>query len=222
MAAVGLAIVLLVLAASSGPVRLWTAPLTNEGPAPAGDAGPLDTIASADPVVPVRNDIQSTGALIGQIVGALLIVAVATLVVWAVRAGVWRPTGRFRLHRRRGGRMTVLPDVPERELAVDVDAARFALSEGTPRNAIVACWMQLERDAAAAGIPRAAAETSAEYVERVLSASSVDPEPIRVLAALYREARFSDHELGDDHRTRALAALNRVEHGLRHGVEVLA
>jgi hypothetical protein len=40
--------------------------------------------------------------------------------------------------------------VAERELAVDVEAARVALAAGSPRNAIVACWMQLERDAAAA------------------------------------------------------------------------
>jgi hypothetical protein len=81
--------------------------------------------------------------------------------------------------------------------------------------------MQLERDAGAAGLSRNAAETSAEYVERVVTASSVDPAPIRELAALYREARFSDHELSDDHRTRALAALNRVEAVLRRTVGVL-
>ena len=117
--------------------------------------------------------------------------------------------------------MPSLPEVRERELTVDVDSARAALSGGTPRNAIVACWMQLERDAAAAGLPRAAAETSAEYVERVVAASSVDPAPIRELAALYREARFSRHELSDDHRTRALAALNRVEAVLKRGAVVL-
>lgn len=118
--------------------------------------------------------------------------------------------------------MVALPDEPAPELAVDTDAARRALAGGTPRNAIVACWMQLERDAAAAGIPRAAAETSTEYVERVVAASSVDPGPIGSLAALYREARFSDHALGDSHRALALVALNRVEAVLRHSVEVPA
>jgi hypothetical protein len=81
--------------------------------------------------------------------------------------------------------------------------------------------MQLERAAATAGLQRAAAETSAEYVERVVAASSIDPAPIRELAVLYREARFSRHELGDAHRTRAFAALNRVEVVLRRSVEVL-
>ena len=80
--------------------------------------------------------------------------------------------------------------------------------------------MNLERDAGEAGLPRAAAETSAEYVERVVAASSVDPAPIRELAALYREARFSRHELGDDHRSRALAALDRVEAVLKPSLAV--
>ena len=63
---------------------------------------------------------------------------------------------RRRAERERSVRqVTALPEVPERELAVDVDAARVALAGGSPRNAIVACWMQLERDAAAAGLPRA-------------------------------------------------------------------
>jgi hypothetical protein len=116
---------------------------------------------------------------------------------------------------------TALPEIDERELAVEFDAARTALAGGSPRNAIVACWMQLERDAAEAGLPRDAAETSAEYVERVVAASSLDPAPIGELAALYREARFSRHDLRDDHRARALAALNRVEDVLRPSVAVL-
>jgi hypothetical protein len=212
---------MLVLAASAGPVRVWTTPPIDEGPASAGQSGPLETIASTEPVAPVRRDDQSSGAFIGQLVGALLIIAFGMFVVWAARAGLWtRP--RWRVGQRFRRPIAVLPELPERELAVDVDAARIALSEGTPRNAIVACWMQLERDAAAAGIPRAAAETSAEYVERVLATSSVDPEPIRALAALYREARFSHHELGDDLRARARAALDRVEAGLERGVAVPA
>ena len=131
------------------------------------------------------------------------------------------PLGQRGVRERSLRQVTALPEVPERELAVDVESARVALAGGSPRNAIVACWMQLERDAAAAGLPREAAETSAEYVERVVAASSVDPAPIRELAALYREARFSRHELRDDHRTRALAALNRVEAVLRPSAVVL-
>jgi hypothetical protein len=108
-----------------------------------------------------------------------------------------------------------LPDVDDVLVSVDGVAARRALAEGTPRNAIVACWMQLERDAGAAGLARRESETSAEYVERVVEASSVDPEPIRDLSALFREARFSNHALDEGHRQRAVEALGRVEAALR-------
>src|SRR4029079_7227595 len=141
--------------------------------------------------------------------------------IWIVRTGTWARLNRRGVRQRSVRSVTALPEVPERELAVDVEAARFALAGGNPRKAIVACWMQLERDAAAAGLPRDAAETSAEYVERVVAASSVDPAPVGERASLYGEPRFSRHELRDDHRTRALAALNRVAAVLRSSVVVL-
>jgi len=219
-AATGVAMVLVVLAASSDPVRLWITPPVDVGPSSIGTTGPLDTVAPRDSVPPDRTVPHHWGDVLVQLLGVLLIVLAVTVAVWVVRAGMWPRPGRG-VRERSVRQVTALPEVPERELAVDVEAARVALAGGSPRNAIVACWMQLERDAAAAGLPREAAETSAEYVERVLAASSVDPVPIRELAALYREARFSRHELRDDHRTRALAALNRVEAVLRSSVVVL-
>lgn len=221
-AATAVTMVLLVLAASSGPVRVWITPPADVDAPPIAGSGPLDTIAPQSSVPPDKGSGPPWGALVSQILGVLLIVLVVTIVVSVVRLGKWSRPGRLRPRERRGGQITALPEVNDSELEVDVDAARTALAGGSPRNAIVACWMQLERDAAAAGLPRAAAETSAEYVERVVAASSVDPAPIRELAALFREARFSSHELLDDHRARALAAMNRVEAALRRGVGVLA
>ena len=220
-AATGVAMALLVLAASSGPVRIWITSPTEVGTSSVDGTGPLDTIAPQGSVPRRRSSGPPWGTLVSQILGVLLIVLVVTIVVLVVRLGLWPRTGRRSRRERRHRQITALPEVNERELEVDADAARIALAGGTPRNAIVACWMQLERDAAAAGLPRAAAETSAEYAERVVAASSVDPAPIGELAALYREARFSRHELLDDHRARALAAMNRVEAALRRGVGVL-
>jgi hypothetical protein len=220
-AATGVAMVLFVVAASSGPVRVWITPPAEVSPSSIDGAGPLETVAPRDSVPLDRREPHLWGQTVLQILRVLVIVLTVTVAVWFVRTGGWPRTRRSGVRERRGPKVTALPEVAERELAVDVEAARVALAGGSPRNAIVACWMQLERAAAAAGLPRNAAETSAEYVERVVAASSVDPAPIRELAALYREARFSDHELGDDHRTRALAALNRVEAALRPSVVVL-
>jgi hypothetical protein len=91
-----------------------------------------------------------------------------------------------------------------------LDAARDRLRDletGEPRNAIVAAWLGLETSAAATGLPRLPAETSTEYTERVIGVWPVDAHRLGDLAALYREARFSVHELGEDHRQRAIADL---------------
>jgi len=134
-----------------------------------------------------------------------------------------RPTQIAANRAPEGHDASALPDAPDRDVVeVDLAAARAALAEGSPRNAIVACWMQLERDAAAAGLSRVSSETSAEYVARVVASSSVDAGPIGELAALYREARFSRHDVSDEHRARALASLERVAVALRASTRVSA
>lgn len=213
------AVVLLVLAASTAPGRLWVIPSSGTGLSSIDGAGPLETLAPQGPVASDLTDGLAGFGLLLQVLGVLVVVlAIAA----TVSMRNWRPALRYwpGLRKRAGFGLSPLPEVAERELTVDVDAAGAALAAGNPRNAIVGCWMQLERDAAAAGLPRAAAETSAEFVERVIAAASVDVVPIGELAALYREARFSRHELRDDHRTRAIAALNRVAAALRRSVGV--
>ena len=61
-------------------------------------------------------------------------------------------------------------------------------------------------------MPPDRAETSAEYVVRVLRALDLEPRPIAILAQLFREARFSEHPLGEDARSRARSALEAL-HG---------
>ena len=63
-------------------------------------------------------------------------------------------------------------------------------------------------------MPKHAAETSTEYTTRVLSMTSLDPVPVEALAALYREARFSRHELDQGHRERAVSALLQIHASL--------
>lgn len=103
-----------------------------------------------------------------------------------------------------------VPEVPK-ELLRSAGTRMSLLETGSPRNAIVAAWLDLEESARATGLPRHPSETSTEYTERVVGTWPVDPEQLATLAALYREARFSRHELGEPARTRAVAAL-RVLH----------
>jgi hypothetical protein len=215
------AMLVLVLAASSGSLDVWrTTSSGGETPTVVTDAPQI--IEPQQPGADTGREWPSWVGTLVRVIG----VTVAALALLAALAGmrlVRMPSIRWpSALRRRTVRGDALPATEERRVVVDVDSARAALTGGTPRNAIVACWMQLEVDAAAAGLSRLASETSTEYVERVIGGSSVDPVPIGDLAALYREARFSRHPLVDEHRDHALVALEQVAAALLHAAESAA
>jgi hypothetical protein len=78
--------------------------------------------------------------------------------------------------------------------------------------------LRLEEAVAAAGVRPGVAETSTELVSRVLHSLDVDPRAVATLAALYREARFSEHPMGEDARAAARASLTRLHEDLRASV----
>jgi hypothetical protein len=106
----------------------------------------------------------------------------------------------------------VLPEV----LLARARESEELLAHGTPANAVVAAWVALESAVRLAGVQEDHARTSAELVTTVLRSYAVDSEPLDRLAALYREARFSRHEMGEDLRNQARAALQRVQADLTH------
>ena len=206
LAIVAAAFVVLGLAASGPAVRVWTEPAPTPGtPASRSPSAPRDTwdITMPEP----RGDGGSGDWLVDAevVVGVALALSIIALIVATARR--WRP----RAPRRRRA-VTFPPFLPAQpgDVELDVEAQLTALASGSPRNAIVACWLQMEDDVSDAGLPRRPAETSTEYTTRVLGAAAIVPAPVRELAALYREARFSRHELTDEHRARALAALRAI------------
>jgi hypothetical protein len=218
LAAAAAVTVLLALAASSGPVRLWDRTPPASSVAPAGSSLTPVTRPPDAVVVDEPRNLRRWEVTVLQILALLFLALV--LSVGFPMARSWSQPARTAGAQAAGGHeAAALPDVALPDVVVDLDvgAARRALTEGPPRNAIVACWMQLERDAADAGLARRPAETSAEYAQRVVALGSVDPAPIGALASLYREARFSGHELTDAHRARALDALDRVAAALAGG-----
>lgn len=86
-------------------------------------------------------------------------------------------------------------------------AQLLALGRGTPRNAIIACWMGLQSSTGAAGLPADRAETPEEFTVRAMRRLGLDRRAIGSLSALYREARFSAHVMGDGQRQEARLAL---------------
>nr|BFE79756.1 hypothetical protein GCM10020093_023570 [Planobispora longispora] len=94
-----------------------------------------------------------------------------------------------------------LPDEPEETVLRVREALRAGLADldsaGDPRRAVIACWLRLEHAAARAGTPRALADTPADLVARLLAAHRVGEAALERLAAAYRRARYSPHEVDD-------------------------
>lgn len=96
------------------------------------------------------------------------------------------------------------------------DEVRYqALSEGDPRNAVVACWVALEDAVHRSGLKANRSETAAELTQRVLGRWDVDPAAITALSEAYREARFSRHPVSEQQRIIAVDALERIHLDLR-------
>jgi len=128
--------------------------------------------------------------------------------------------GRFLWGRRRLGRrepqVQVDFDVIEPPSAVaeamtrDAAEQRRLLLGDDPRNGIVACWNRFEVQAAHAGVARRTWETSAEYTLRILDLVDADEGAVSLLAARFREARFSEHDVTEENRQQAVEALDRI------------
>lgn len=132
--------------------------------------------------------------------------AVALLVALAVRALAVRARPR---HTKRPAGYD--PAQLAEQLASAVSAGLDELAEDVPsRDAIIACWQRLRLAATDAGIRPAASDTPDDAVTRVLTAGRARAEPLRTLAALYREARFSRHAMTDAHVDAARAALREI------------
>jgi hypothetical protein len=99
-----------------------------------------------------------------------------------------------------------LVDEMRRDAADQLDL----LLGGEPRNAIVAAWDRFEEQAERVGVARKLWETSSEFTLRVLDAVSAAPPAVARLAALYREARFSEHEITERNRQSAAEALRDI------------
>ena len=80
-------------------------------------------------------------------------------------------------------------------------------AERDPRRAVIAAYARLERVLAAHGTPRRAAETSEEYLERVLTDLEIDAIAVRRLTDLFSRAKFSQHTVDAGMKEEAIEAL---------------
>lgn len=198
---------------AGGPVDYLSAPTLTVTTRASTPLEPIGAVATASPTPTAARVGEPSSALppwVGtalQVLGVLLTGGAAYLLVTLGRRALRRRRPRGGLAPPEAPRSDPLPPAVDR-LAAQVAEARAVVGRaGSPRNAVVAAWIRLQRSVAVAGLPAAPAETPTEYLARVLAAWEVDRTALDELAELYREARFSDHPIGQRHRAAALRAL---------------
>lgn len=215
LACLGVAVVTALLLATSHGIQVAHLPQRDVSRPSAVSITSREVLTNpAQPSAPPRTGSSGTLATVLAVIlaGVMLVVVIAVLrLLWLRLADLMHRSRRA--HPEQDGGEDQLEPVrsrltAERELHLD------ALAAGPPADAVVACWVALERSVADAGVNRGPAETSAELTMRVLTDLDVDATAVSALAALYREARFSDHALTEDDRSRARAALENVHAGL--------
>lgn len=140
----------------------------------------------------------------------LLLVLIVAAVLFVVIRAIARAMRRDPVTVKEEVRAGVLPDVFAAGLR-DIEAE---LDQGTSSEAVINAWLTLERTASTIGIDDDVSRTPTELVAEVLGGFNVDPAAIERLATLYREARFSEHPIGEEQREAARQALQTVREGL--------
>ena len=148
-----------------------------------------------------------------QVLGRVLLVLVLLLALAGAAALITSLVRSARDLARSGAltRPRAVGTAVREALAPAAEQALVAVEQPDAREAVVRSWLLLGEAAAVVGFPARPAETAAEYAGRIAAELEVPATELDRLADLYREARFSQHEVGEPQRAEARALL----HGLR-------
>jgi hypothetical protein len=166
---------------------------TNPRKPPAAQAGKPQHIGPAQG----RNRAKSSD---GSWLLALILAGVITGV--GVAAGL--TVRHRRLHADEVAEEDALARALDEVLADTLDDLR---AERDPRKAVIEVYARMERTFAAYRVPRDAAETSLEYVTRVLDSLTVNAGSVRRVASLFERAKYSTHEVDGGMKDEAIEAL---------------
>ncbi|MGH2756101.1 MAG: DUF4129 domain-containing protein [Actinomycetota bacterium] len=101
-------------------------------------------------------------------------------------------------------------------LAEELDVGLAELEHARdPRDAVIACYVRMERALIEAGVPRRRSDTPFEFIDRALQQAAVPRAAARRLTSLFERARFSAHPTTEEERYEARATLETVRSELR-------
>jgi hypothetical protein len=212
------------VAASTSSPEITKLPVPELGatpPRPTPSSTALETFGAADAARPEESAF-TVPDWVTYSAGTLCLVVVVVLVGWLAWS-LLRNSGP-----KRKARLFVEPK-PATPMTDDGGAAVIAAVEAgivelsdadtDPRRAVIACWVRLERAAAAAGTPRETGDSPTDLVTRLLAGHQVSRPTLEGLAHVYREARYATHPVDERSRRGAIEALRqlRAELALRGG-----
>nr|WP_300337653.1 DUF4129 domain-containing protein [Actinomyces sp.] len=218
LCAAALAVVLVAWASTdTAPLMVTTAASTRPQPGSA-TTPPLPSPQPVAPPAPTSSTGTSWWGQALVVIAAAVAGALTILVVWRLARLL---VARLPRLKPAGAEEPAEGDGPDLTLLSPSQAARQveALRHASPTDAIVAVWRELERDVTEAGVGTRPHETSTELVLRVMAQRQVPAAAIEDLAVLYREARFSSHEMAEEARERARRDLAQVHAALGLGGE---
>lgn len=210
-AALGFA--LLAWVSTAGSLQMLQIPRSTASPgvkAPRPPAQAPSNDAGSQPPEPLPTGANAPDLTWVQVTLAVLLISAALLALAYLARWAWRQRRPHRQPHQTETPFEVLPEVALAALVADAPTTLATLELGSPRNAIVACWLRLEEAVGLAGFPRRPSETSTEFATRILGSLAVDATMFNGFARFYREARFSDHEMGEPARRAAIAALRSL------------
>jgi hypothetical protein len=163
--------------------------------------------SSPVPDVPERGGVHLPawlGALLRTLCAIVVVAVVIALAWYAVRDRLRRRTGEADDDEAPGGTTD--------DVVAALDAVLVELSDADrdPRRAVIACWVRLERAAAAAGTPRYPGDTPTDLVSGLLRGHRVSADVLATFADVYREARYAPHTVDEAMRAQARSALRRL------------
>jgi hypothetical protein len=168
----------------------WTQPTVSPHPAPAHTA---DSGTRSSP--PGRPFVIDGTPLLWLAIAALIVLAGLLLGrMLRRRQASGRPLDNARLLDAGPATEPEPPSAPDAPaLQRGFDRALTTLSEDRlPRDAIERAWLGLQEAAEESGVQRRAAETPAEFTQRVLARVHADDDAARTLLDLYLRVRFGD------------------------------
>ncbi|HEX6684958.1 MAG TPA: DUF4129 domain-containing protein [Candidatus Limnocylindrales bacterium] len=211
--------VVALLTAAGAAASMTQLPLTRADQGPLGTGGQLEQRDRPPPPSRGPSDASPDTAVPQWVMPSLIVIGIiiAIVLLGAVFGAAVRTGRRFRRRSLRV-RAPAKPDGADVDdqvvAALDAGLQQLDESDADPRRAVIACWVRLEKAAAAAGTPRLAGDTPTDLVLRLLGGHSLSEGLLTRFADVYRKARYASHRVDEGMREQAKAALGQLREEL--------